>query len=350
MMATTLHHARRQLPCAVMVAVTFMLCAMPAQAQRRITVAAVQSASTGGPIETNLAHAEMLVRQAAGHGAELVLLPELMPSGYILSPELWDAAEPSDGPTAQWLRQTAWELGIWLGTTFLEADGADFYNTFVLAGPDGGEAGRVRKQRLAGHETLFVRGQDNPHVIQTAIGTIGVGICFESTQCFLMRELHAAAVDLVLLPHADPLTEGEFRRPPDEWTHDLSDTARLYATALGVPAVLANHGGPWNSPLPGCLPAQHSWYRGQSTIVDAGGDIQATLAQDEGCIVAAVTIDPSRKNPLTPPCFGQYCKEMDPGSRLYQITTATIGSLSYLLNPVRRHKALAVSGAADAPD
>lgn len=322
------------------------LCPYYAQAQTVLKVGAVQSASVSRNIEENLAHAGELVEQAANAGAELVLLPELMPSGYIISKEMWSLAEPCNGTTVQWLRTTSQDLGLWLGTTFLEADGADFYNTFVLTRPDGTEAGRVRKQRLAGHETLFVReAAGGRHVIETAIGKIGVGICFEATLCFLMQQFYENEVDLVLLPTADPLTETEYNGPPEAWTHDLaSETTQLYARSLGVPAILANHGGPWISPLPFFLPEQNSWYRGQTTIADSDGTIKSTLEQDESFIVAEITLDPARKTSAAPPCFGQYCKEMDLGSRIYQSVTETIGRLFYSFSLERMIAALDISG------
>jgi len=324
--------------------VLIFVCPFYAESQTVLKVAAVQSSSVSRDIAKNLAHAEILVESAAAEGAELVLLPELMSSGYMISKEMWDMAEPCNGTTVQWLRTTSQAFGIWLGTTFLEAEGTDFYNTFVLTGPDGVEAGRVRKQRLAGHETLFVRGDEGLHVIETEIGRIGVGICFEATLCFLMQQFYLNSVDLVLLPTADPLTEREYNGPKESWTHDLStETTLLYAQSLGVPVVLANHGGPWISPLPGMLPEQDSWYRGQSTIADSDGTIKLTLEQDEAFIVSEVTLDPSRKNSPVPPCYGQYCKEMDLGSRIYQIVTEAIGSFVYSLSLERRMKALEIS-------
>ncbi|MBN1227430.1 MAG: carbon-nitrogen hydrolase family protein [Deltaproteobacteria bacterium] len=330
--------------CAGVTFVLIFVCPFYAESQTVLKVAAVQSSSVSKNIEGNLAHAKEIVKNAADEGAELILLPELMPSGYIISKKIWDMAEPNNGITVQWLRATSKEFGVWLGTTFLEAEGVDFYNTFVLTRPDGTESGRVRKQRLPGHETLFVRGDKGLHVIETDIGRIGIGICFEATLCFLMQQFYLHSVDLVLLPTADPLTESEYNGPKEKWTHDLSsETTQLYAQTLGVPTILANHGGPWISPLPGFLPEQNSWYRGQSTIADSDGIIKLTLEQDEDYIVAEVTLDPSRKTSQVPECFGQYCKEMDIGSRIYQIVSETIGSIVYTFNLERMMKALEIS-------
>jgi N-carbamoylputrescine amidase len=102
-----------------------------------IRVAAVQMESQNGDIKRNLAHATVFVEEAARKGARLIALPELMPTGYILTKEIWNAAEESNGFTVQWLKKNAARLGVFLGTSFLEADGDDFFNTFVMTDPDG---------------------------------------------------------------------------------------------------------------------------------------------------------------------------------------------------------------------
>jgi len=48
-----------------------------------------------------------MAEQAQAQDAQLVLFPEFMPQGYLLTPALWDAAERFDGPTTRWLAETA---------------------------------------------------------------------------------------------------------------------------------------------------------------------------------------------------------------------------------------------------
>jgi N-carbamoylputrescine amidase len=98
-----------------------------------------------GDVQKNLARAPAFVEEAAAKGAQLVLLPELMPGGYTLTEEIWNTAEPFDGTTTRWLRQLGRQLGIYVGTSFLETDGEDFFNAFVLATLKGEIAGRVRR-------------------------------------------------------------------------------------------------------------------------------------------------------------------------------------------------------------
>jgi predicted amidohydrolase len=102
---------------------------------RNLTVAAIQIHCDPLRTKENLAHAETYIEQATAQGAELVLLPELMPGGYVLTEDIWNTAEKATGPSVVWLKQTAHRFGIFLGMSYAEADGTDFFNRFVLATP-----------------------------------------------------------------------------------------------------------------------------------------------------------------------------------------------------------------------
>ena len=115
---------------------------------KHLTLGVVQIDSEVGNISANLEHAGELVEAAARQGAQIVVTPELMPCGYTLTEAIWDYAEPFDGRTVAWLTRLSQQLDIFLGTSFLEACGEDFYNTFALAAPDGSIAGKcVRTPR-----------------------------------------------------------------------------------------------------------------------------------------------------------------------------------------------------------
>src|SRR5262245_35049430 len=150
---------------------------------RSLRIAVVQMSSVDHDIDANLKRATAFAEQAANLGAQFVLFPELMATGSYMASDTWDSGEPSDGKSVQWLRTTGLRLHVWLGTSFLEASGSDFYDTFVLTSPSGEEAGRVRKQIPAGSEAYFFRGEVGSHIIRTPIGKIGVGICAENYYC-----------------------------------------------------------------------------------------------------------------------------------------------------------------------
>jgi predicted amidohydrolase len=103
-----------------------------------IRAAAVQLNSTEDR-DRNLAAADRLVREAAADGADLIVLPEKF--NVLGSAEaLHRGAEPLDGPTIQWARRCARELGVELvaGSIVERREGRDkLSNTSVHVGPDG---------------------------------------------------------------------------------------------------------------------------------------------------------------------------------------------------------------------
>lgn len=270
-----------------------------------LTVAAIQMHSEPLQLERNLIHAEALVEQAVRQGARLVLLPELMPGGYRLTEEIQRTARPFGGAVTEWLTGLARRLDIHLGTTFLEKAGADYYNAFALATPSGRIAGRVRKSPPASVEAYFYRAGDDAHYIDTDLGRIGVGICYENLLHERLLGLHHAGVDLVLQPSAAgrplPFLPGDVAR----FERMLRDSTPYYARALGVPVAMANQAGPLCTPLPGGLPKIASSFPGLSAIVDSDGTVKARLGEAEGVIVADVRLDPSRKVTAPPPRFGR---------------------------------------------
>ena len=304
---------------------------------RTLKVAAVQMESKNGLVEANLEHARPFVEQAAKAGAKLILLPEFMPAGYIFSTAIWDGAEPKHGSTVRWLRENSRKFGVWIGTSFLEADGEDFFNTFVLATPDGEEAGRVRKQTPAGFEAFFTRSGLGPHVIDTESGKIGVGICYENQMTYITQIIQERSADILLMPHSYPAV--------GQLIMSLVDLALRYARLLGIPTVVCNKSGPWRSPYPG-LPfyVTNSHFPGLSTIADSDGSVKAQLGDEEKIIIADVTLDPSRKTNKVAPCSGRWAWR-GPWFRDSARVIEAVGRSWYALSSERKRKALKVSSA-----
>jgi N-carbamoylputrescine amidase len=316
-------------------------------------VAAVQTlASTD--VATGLASATPLVEQAAADGAELVVLPELMATRYVFTDEMWDSAEPPVGPTVEWLRACGRRLHIWVGTSFLEADGDDFYNTFVLVGPTGNEAGRVRKQTPAMYEPWFFRGQSGSHVIETALGTIGVGICNDTHRAYLPALLQRAEADLVLMPHCWPLPLAPggviSAADIDRWRHIQARMAPLYATLLGVPAIFVNKVGPYASPAPArWLPGSgHMAFPGRARIADGDGTVIAELGDEVGVLTATVHLDPRQKVRAAPRTYGAYVYPAGIAGLIARLPAWLFGGI-YAASGERRRRARLVGGDAAQP-
>ncbi len=270
---------------------------------RVLRVAAVQMQSVNGDTSGNLARATGWCAEAARQGAELVLLPELFSSGFELNARAWQSSEPQGGTTESWLAGTARQFAMHLGGSYLEARGDDFFNTFVLAAPDGRIVGRVRKSHPCAFEAyIFAAGYDS-HVFDTELGRIGVAICYEGSLRAVWDELLAHDPDIVLMPMSAPSPEkGLFysERRMAAYHSSFRQGATQCAEAFGIPMMMANKWGEWASDLPGFWPRIKSNFPGFSHIADSDGRELARVARGEGVIVADVQLVAARKRLALP--------------------------------------------------
>ena len=317
------------------------------ETKRILRVAAVQVVSENGEVTKNLKHAEGFVGEAAVRGATLILLPEFMPTGYIFTDEIWNGGEPGEGLTVRWLKETSKRLGVWLGTSFLEAEGEDFYNTFVLTNPQGEEDGRVRKQTPAAGEAFFTRGEGGHHVINSQLGRIGVGICLENALAYTPKNMFSQSVDLMLQPHSSPaLTVNKLvsKRAVETLRNSLEKRPLLYAKMLGIPVIFCNHSGRFSSPMPG-LPflRQDTHFDGLSAIVDSDGTVKSKLGDEEGMIVADIILDPTLKTKVPPTTYGRYAMPNAQWTRRIILLIEATYRIRYRFSKERKRRAREIS-------
>ena len=166
---------------------------------RNVIVAAIQMRCVPDPAE-NLRTAERLVRQAAGQGAQVILLPELFEREYFCQQRRYDFyayATPTDeNPAVQMGIRLARELHIVLPISFFERDCNNFYNTVACIDADGTLLGTYRKTHIPDdhyyqEKFYFTPGDTGFRVFRTKFGCIGVGICWdqwfpESARCMAL--------------------------------------------------------------------------------------------------------------------------------------------------------------------
>lgn len=191
-------------------------------------------------------------QRAAAEGAELALFPELSVSGFIPNHPVGDhaawlreallgarrMAEPLAGESVRALTEIAGSAGLLVAAGMLEDAGNTFYNTAVLV--DGcGLVGAWRKMHVPMFEMPFYSGGPAPSVAETALGRIGVNICFDALIPESTRLLAVQNVDFVLFPFAaDPAPGtaaawGEWAGPP----------VRARCVENGVFGVACNYAG-----------------------------------------------------------------------------------------------------------
>lgn len=304
---------------------------------KKLKAAAIQMESKNFNIDENLKNAQKLVEKAVSQGAELILFPEFMPTGYIFSKKIWQAAEPSNGKTVQWLKKNSKKYNVWLGTSFLEAEDENFYNTFVLTNPAGEEDGRVRKAAPCWCEAYYFKEGNYSHVIETEIGKIGVGICYENLLSYLLKEVYEKSVDILLMPYSGPtLMKSSLIKDKhvEEYHKVLKETPLNYANQLGIPVIMSNKCGDWISPVP-LGKKQISYFPGFSTIVDSDGTLIEQMDNQEGIIISDVILDPERKKSDKPKYHGRWAWKGH-WFRNLLIMQEKIGKIIYLNSNLRK--------------
>jgi len=144
-------------------------------------VACCQLAPEFGDLAGNRELTARAVEEAASEGASVVVLPELVSSGYVFESraEARACAEPADGETTSlWARLAARHGVVIVGGFCESADGA-LYNSAALVDP-GGLRAVYRKAHLWDRERLwFIPGSAAPPVVTTPFGRVGVMICYD---------------------------------------------------------------------------------------------------------------------------------------------------------------------------
>lgn len=168
-----------------------------------VKVAAVQMNPKIARNRQNLDKLILWTRKAATEGAQLVVFPECALTGYVFRSreEAMPFAEPVPGPATESFTSACRELDIYAVFGLLEVDGDRLYNVAVLVGPQG-LVGSYRKNHLPflGVDR-FVDAGDRPfQVHRTAIGNIGLHICYDCNFPESARIMALQGADILALP------------------------------------------------------------------------------------------------------------------------------------------------------
>ncbi len=258
---------------------------------RRITVAAVQMA-VGPDRDANVARAEALVREAAGRGARLVLLPELFSILYFCKdqdPAHFALASPVEGhPLLARMSRLAAELGVVLPVSFFERANQAHFNALATIDADGRVLGIYRKSHIPdgpGYQEkyYFNPGDTGFRVWQTRAGTIGVGICWDQWFPEAARIMVLQGAELLLYPTA---IGSEPQDPELDSRGHWQRVMQGHAAANMVPVIAANRIG--TEVGKSCSVT----FYGASFATDATGALVDSLGcEDEGLVLAQYDLD-----------------------------------------------------------
>ena len=177
---------------------------------RVVRAALFQTTWTGDAETMNQAH-EAAAREAAAQGAQIIGFQEVFNAPYfcqVQDAEHYKWAESIPGPTTERFQALAKELGIVIVLPIFELESAGFYyNTAVVIDADGSFLGKYRKHHIPQvkgfwEKYYFKPGNLGWPVFDTAVGKVGVYICYDRHFPEGWRALGLAGAEIVYNPSA----------------------------------------------------------------------------------------------------------------------------------------------------
>jgi predicted amidohydrolase len=336
---------------------------------RRVRVAAVQMHAALGEVAANLENAEHWVRLALREGAQWVVLPEFFTTAIALHPtKMVHAYRTLEGLPMQLLKTLAKEGNAYVSGSFLARSGADVFNTFVLASPDGQVYTHDKDFPTTNIETsVYAGGEDDEFVkeltrrgvaadpsapipsrpgnVKSAVFALpdgisaGAALCWEQCRYRTARRL-TGNVDLILAASGWPFVapDGGISRSNPAGGHDalaagagIREAPRRLARLVGAPVVHASLvGDVWHSPADG--PAVVLRFSGESQIADASGRTLARrgYAEGEGLVIAEIEIGRVPPSESIPNDAAAWTPEVSAQSQTAWATTGAAGRATYV--------------------
>lgn len=175
-----------------------------------IVVAATQMACGRDP-DKNVSRAEELIREAAGKGAQIILLQELFETPYFCQDlnieHLRLATEAEGHPTLVRMSKLAEELSVVLPVSFFEKANQAFFNSVMMIDADGNFLGTYRKSHIPNdpgywEKFCFSPGDTGFRVWDTKYCKVGIGICWDQWFPEAARIMALKGADVIMYPTA----------------------------------------------------------------------------------------------------------------------------------------------------
>ncbi len=233
----------------------------------RIALAQIAARDDGA---ARRARVQEAMEDAARQGAQLVAFPELAGLPFFPQHERFgaaiDLAEPVPGPTTDLIAVEAKQLGLVVVFNLYErADGRTFDSSPVIDA-DGTLLGVTRMVHITDYacfheQAYYDAGDRGAAVYDTAVGKIGVAICYDRHYPEYMRALGVKGAEIVVIPQAGAL---------DEWPEGMYEAeVRTAGFQNGYFTALCNRVGE----------EERLTFAGESFVADPEGRIVARGAR-----------------------------------------------------------------------
>lgn len=250
-------------------------------------LAVIQMSMTNS-LETNLEKAITFVRQAAGLGAKLILLPELFENLYwcqVQREQYFGLANPLEAhPFLPRFQQLAKELDVVLPVSFFELAGQARFNSLAMINSSGEILGLYRKSHIPdgpgySEKYYFNPGDTGFKAFATSAGCIGAGICWDQWYPESARAMALLGAEVLLYPTAIGSEPAQVGTPDTRlmWQRAMIGHAVCNAMYLGA----ANRVG--TETVEGITQS----YYGSSFICDFTGEKLCEAGQTEETVLLA---------------------------------------------------------------
>lgn len=254
-------------------------------------IQATLCADAGAPVaeikQAMLAKTLGLIKDAAAQGARIVCLQELFDGPYFAAEQetKWYGMTEAipDGPTITRMREVAKRHSMVLIVPMYEEDGTGvYYNTAAVIDADGSYLGKYRKHHIPHcnpgfwEKFYFKPGNLGYPVFDTAVGRVGVYICYDRHFPEGWRELGLAGAEMVFNPSATVKGLSEYLWKLEQPAAAVANI--YYVGAINRPGTEA----PWNI----------GEFYGSSYFADPRGQIIAEApASGDAVLVADLDLD-----------------------------------------------------------
>ena len=250
-----------------------------------VRAALVQTTWTGDKESMIKAHEEY-AREAAAQGAKVVCFQELFYGPYfcqVQDAKFYDYAESVPGPTVERFAALARELGLVTVLPVYEQEQPGvLYNTAAVLDADGTYLGKYRKTHIPHvngfwEKFYFRPGNLGYPVFETAVGKVGVYICYDRHFPEGARALGLNGAEIVLIPSATSRGLSEYLWRIEQVSHAVANG--YYVGTINRVGIESDYG-------------DDDFY-GQSYFVNPRGQFVGDLgsAHDEELIVRDLDLD-----------------------------------------------------------
>ncbi|MGN0204193.1 MAG: N-carbamoylputrescine amidase [Coprococcus sp.] len=286
---------------------------------RKVTIGAVQMRCSHS-VQENIEKADRMTREAAGKGANIILLPELFERPYFCQERRYDyyhyAKSVMENDAVCHFMKVAAELQVVIPVSFYEKDGTRLFNSVAMIDADGSLLGVYRKTHIPDdhyyqEKFYFTPGDTGFKVWETRYGKVGVGICWDQWFPETARSLALNGAEMLLYPTAigsEPILECDSM---PHWRRCMQG----HAGSNLMPVAAANRIG--REDVEPCTEngGQKSSliFYGSSFITDETGELVASASRDqEEVLTASFNLDEIADNRMSwglfrdrrPECYG----------------------------------------------